>query len=128
MVVIRSISAWAAAQILKPLYLALRFIGNAERMLAKPECISPEMERQWVRAAASFGRSPAWGKTSLRYSAMASVSQTLRPLWVKQGTRNDGDSSKSSARALGSSLGKTSSLKSRPAILHSNQPRSDQDE
>src|SRR5258707_5880781 len=45
MVAIRSISAWAPAHTLKPGKCALMFIGSAERRLAKPECISPEIER-----------------------------------------------------------------------------------
>ena len=50
------------------------------------------------------GSRPASGLSSSRYSAIASVSQTLTPSWVRQGTRNDGDSSSSSARVEGSSL------------------------
>src|SRR5215472_12826930 len=103
------------------------FIGKAERRLRKPECISPETERQSARAAASLGSRPAPGNSSLRYSAMASVSHTLTDPLVSDGTRNEGDSSKSSARVDGSSWGATCSSKSRPAILHSNQPRSDQE-
>ena len=56
---------------------------------------------------------------------MASVSQILTPSWVRQGTRNDGDSSSSSARVDGSSLDAMTSAKSSPAILQSSQPRSD---
>ena len=95
----RSMSACAPAHTLKPGWWALRFIGSAERRLAKPECISPQIARQWARAARSAGSRPASGFASARYSAMASVSQTLAPSCVRQGTRNDGDSSSSSARA-----------------------------
>jgi hypothetical protein len=35
----------APAQDLKPGKCALMFIGNAERRLLKPECISPQIER-----------------------------------------------------------------------------------
>ena len=83
---------------------ALMFIGRAERRLLKPECISPETERLCVRAARSAGRMPALGKVSLRYSAIASVSHTCMPLWSSAGVRKDGDSSRSSARAPGSSI------------------------
>ena len=38
---------------------ALMFIGKDARKALKPECISPETERQWVRAARSSGRSAA---------------------------------------------------------------------
>ena len=65
--------------------------------------------------------------SSLRYSAMASVSQTLMPSWVRRGTRKEGESSNSSARTEGSSLRLCSSSKSSPASLHSSQPRSDQE-
>jgi hypothetical protein len=94
-------------------------------MLLKPECISPEIERQRARAAWSLGRRPAPGFSSLRYSAIASVSQMLTPSWVRRGTRNDGDSSSNSARVDGSSLEAMTSSNSRPAILQSSQPRSD---
>src|SRR5438270_13216461 len=87
----RSISACAPAQILKPGWRAFRFIGSAERRLAKPECISPEIARQCARAARSLGRRPALGLISARYSAIASVSQTDVPSCSRQGTRKDGD-------------------------------------
>ncbi len=40
---------------------------------------SPQIERQWARAMRSVGKSPASGYFSLRYSAMAQVSQILAP-------------------------------------------------
>ena len=58
---------------------------------------------------------------------MASVSQTLTPLWVRQGTRKEGDNRSSSARVEASSLGIASSSNSSPAILHKSQPRNDQE-
>src|SRR6476619_724067 len=94
-------------------------------MLLKPECISPEIERQRARALRSFGKRPASGLSSLRYSARASVYQILTPSWVRQGTRNAGDNSSSSARVDGSSLDPMTSSNSSPAILQSSQPRSD---
>src|ERR1700730_2320348 len=63
----RSMSACAPDQILKPEWRALRFIGSAERKLVNPECISPQIERQRARAGRSAGSSPASGLTSLRY-------------------------------------------------------------
>src|SRR6476659_948062 len=63
----RSMSACAPVHTLKPGWRALRFIGSAERKLLKPECISPQMERQRARAVRSFGSRPARGLTSLRY-------------------------------------------------------------
>src|SRR6516225_3634191 len=101
------------------------FMGKAERRLIKPECISPEIERQRARADTSWGSRPASGNSSLRYSAMASVSHTLTDPLISDGTRKDGDRSRSSARIEGSSEGAMSSSKSSPAILHNNQPRSD---
>src|SRR5260370_14743419 len=123
----RGTSAAAPAHILNPGKRPLMFIGKAERRLLKPECISPQIERQRARAARFFGSSPAPGFTSLRYSAIASVSQTLTAPWARHGTRNERDSSNNSARIVGSSLESTCSSKSRLAILHNNQPRSDQE-
>src|SRR5260370_38994083 len=123
----RATSASAPAHTLNPGKWPLMFIGKAERRLLKPECISPQIERQRARAARFFGSSPAPGFTSLRYSAIASGSQTLTAPWVRHGTRNEGDSSNYSARMVGSSLMSICSSKSRLAILHNNQPRSDQE-
>src|SRR5581483_4778915 len=123
----RSMSACAPAQTLKSGWCAFTFIGSAERRLEKPECISPETERQCARAVRACGSSPASGRISLRYSAIASVSQTLMPLWLRQGTRNDGDNNNNSARVEGSLLATVCSSNSSPAILHSSQPRSDQE-
>src|SRR4029077_12493687 len=124
----RSISACAPDQILKPAWRALRFIGNADRRLANPECISPQIERQRELAGPTAGSSPGFGLSSFRYSAIAKVSQILMPSWVRHGTRIEGDSSSSSARFAGSSTETTSSTNSTPAILHKSQPRSDQEE
>src|SRR5260370_24702709 len=101
------------------------FMGRAERRLMNPECIQAEIKRHSARAAASWGSRAASGDSSLRYSAMASVSHTLTDPLVSDGTRKEGDRSKSSARIEGSSEAATCSSKSSPAILHSNQPRSD---
>src|SRR6516165_12729688 len=99
------------------------FIGKAERILAKPECISPETERQLARATRSLGNRPASGNNSLRYSAIASVSHTLTAPVVSEGTRNEGDSNSSSARVDGSSAGTICTSKSSPDILQSSQPQ-----
>src|ERR1700681_1822563 len=103
------------------------FIGSAERKLLKPECISPEIERQRARSAGAAGMSPASGFNSFRYSAMASVSQTLTPSQTRQGTKKEGESRSSSARVDGSSLRACRSSKSRPANLQRSHPRSDQE-
>src|SRR6185369_3531739 len=87
----RSISACAPAQILNLGWRALMFIGSAERRLANPECISPQIERQRERASVSVGSKPASGFSSLRYSPIAKVSHTITPPWVRHGTRKDGD-------------------------------------
>src|SRR3546814_8223424 len=68
------------------------------------------------------------GFSSLRYSAIARVSQIETLPSVSRGTRKEGDSSSSSARMSGSSLGSSFSSKSSPAMRQSSQPRSDQDE
>jgi hypothetical protein len=46
MAVMRSISPCAPAHDLNPGKRALMFIGSADRKLLKPECISPQIERQ----------------------------------------------------------------------------------
>ena len=94
-----------------------------ERSEPKPECISPLIARQCARARRSCGSSLASGCTSFRYSAIASVSQTSTPSTVRHGVRNEGDSSKSSARAAASSSATFTVSNSSPANLHSSQPR-----
>src|ERR1700722_14941296 len=101
------------------------FIGSAERRLEKPECISPDTERQRARSPVSRGGSPDLGESSLRYSAIASVSHTLTGPLVRHGTRNEGESSRSSALVEGSSAPTICSSNSRPASLHRSQPRRD---
>src|SRR5260370_26641862 len=102
MVVMRSMSACAPDHILKPGRWALRFIGSADRRLVNPESISPQIERQRARAARSAGSSPAFGFTSLRYSAIATLSQILTPLWGKHEARLDRPGISHSARLPGS--------------------------
>src|ERR1700730_12545425 len=121
-------SAWARVQTLKLGKSPLRFTGRAERMGPKPECISPLIERQWVRFTRSSGSKSAAGMISFRYSPIASVSQTLIPLWLRQGTRNEDDKSSSSARIAGSSGEMPFSEKGSPENLVINQPRSDHEE
>ena len=58
---------------------------------------------------------------------MAIVSQIFSPLWLRHGTRKDGDSKSNSARVEGSSVETCCSSNSKPDILHSNQPRNDHD-
>jgi hypothetical protein len=100
-------------------------MGSDDRRLTKPECISPEIERQRARSAGSLGSRPASGFHSWRYSPIASVSQITTLPCVRRGTRNDGASSMSSARLDGSSLGNTRTSNSSPASSQSNQPRND---
>ena len=119
-------SACARDQILKSGNCALTFIGSEPRIELKPECISPQIARQCARALASAGSSPALGLISLRYSPIASVSQTLMPPCSSDGTSIDDDSSSISAFIAGSSGGITFSAKSSPASRHISQPRSDQ--
>ena len=49
------------------------------------EMLQSQIERQWARSARVFGSRPEPGRISLRYSAIASVSQTLMPSWVRHG-------------------------------------------
>ncbi|MDB5942938.1 MAG: hypothetical protein JWQ13_2504 [Ramlibacter sp.] len=102
------------------------FIGKAPRIAENPECISPQIARQWARAFASAGSSPALGLTSLRYSPIASVSQTLMPSCCSEGTSMDDESSSISAFIAGSSGGIIFSVNARPARRAISQPRSDQ--
>src|SRR5471030_98470 len=124
----RSISPWARDQTLKLGKCPRRFIGSAERNELKPECISPQIERQWVRAGLVAGNKPAVGYNSLRYSVMARVSHTLISPWFRQGTRIEGDSSRISARAAASAGGMAMVSNSMPLNLATSQPRSDHDE
>src|SRR5579862_1585799 len=125
---IQSISACAADHTTKLGLILLRLTGSAERNAANPECISPQIARQWARAAGSFGSSPAFGRSSFRYSPIANVSQIETPSWIKVGTRIDEDCSRSSARTDGSSADTICSSKSRPAHFASSQPRRHHDE
>src|SRR5215468_3835623 len=128
MVQTRSMSACARDQILKLGKWPFRFTGSEARSVEKPEWISPQIERQCARCTRSAGSNPASGQTSLRYSAIASVSQTVAPSWRRHGTRIEDDSSRISARAEGSSGAVTISSNSRPANFASSQPRNDHDE
>src|SRR5262249_28514046 len=120
--------ACARVQILKPGKWPFRLTGNDARNVVKPEWISPEIERQCARWMRSAGKRPASGRTSLRYSAIASVSQTVAPSCRRHGTRMVGEINKISARAEGSSGAMTISSNGSPENLVSSQPRSDQDE
>src|ERR1700742_77053 len=128
MVQTRSISACARDQILKFGKWPLRLTGSEARSVVKPEWISPQIERQCARKMRSAGNNLASGITSLRYSAIASVSHTVAPSCRRHGTRIDDDSSRISARADASSGAVTTSSNSSPENLVSSQPRSDQDE
>src|SRR5450432_872252 len=124
----RSMSACARVQILKPGKCPFRLTGSEARKVVKPEWISPQIERQCALRTRSAGNKPACGMASLRYSAIASVSQTVAPSWRRQGTRIDDDSSRISARADGSSGAVTISSNSSPENFVNSQPRSDHDE
>src|ERR1700716_2565399 len=128
MVQTRSISAWARDQILKPGKWPLRLTGSEARSVVKPEWISPQIERQCARWMRSSGNRPASGRISLRYSAIASVSQTVAPSCRRHGTRIDDDSSRISARADASSGAVTTSSNGSPENLVNSQPRNDHDE
>ena len=120
-------SDFAPEKTRKPGWRAVMFMGSAERRLTNPPCTSQLIERQCARATGSSGSRPACGKRSCRYSAIARASHTVTPACSSRGTRNDGESRSSSARVAGSPAGRTSSMKSSPAMRHSNHPRSDHD-
>src|SRR3954453_13848951 len=128
MVQTRSMSDCARDQILKPGKWPFRLTGSDARSVVKPEWISPQIERQCARKMRSCGNRPASGMISLRYSAIASVSQTVAPSCRRHGTRIDDDSSRISARADASSGAVTTSSNSSPENLVKSQPRSDHDE
>src|ERR1700742_3576414 len=125
---IRSISACARDQILKLGKWPLMLTGSDARSVVNPEWISPQIERQCARKIRSSGSRPDCGMTSLRYSAIASVSQTVAPSCRRHGTRMEEDSSSISARAEASSGAVTISSNSNPENLVRSHPRSDQDE
>src|SRR6266567_3556940 len=128
MVQTRSMSDCARDQILKPGKWPFRLTGSEARSVVKPEWISPQIERQCARWTRSAGNSPASGIASLRYSAIASVSQTVAPSCRRHGTKIEDDNKRISARADASSGAVTASSKSSPENFVSSQPRSDQDE
>src|ERR1700759_283093 len=128
MVQTRSMSACARVQILNFGKYPLMLTGSDARKVVKPEWISPQIERQCARSMRSAGRSPASGMVSLRYSAIASVSQIVAPSCRRQGTRMVGDSSRISARAEASSGDVVTSSNGSPENLVNSQPRKDQDE
>src|SRR5947209_4338458 len=124
----RSMSACARDQILKFGKCPFKLTGSDPRKVVKPEWISPEIDRQCARATRSAGNNAASGMISFRYSAIASVSQTVAPSWRRHGTRMDDDSSRISAFAEASSGAVTISSKARPENFVNNQPRSDHEE
>src|SRR6202012_5580117 len=87
----RSMSACARDQILKLGKCPFRLTGSDARSVVKPEWISPQIERQCARKMRSAGSNLASGITSLRYSAIASVSHTVAPSCRRHGTRIDDD-------------------------------------
>ncbi len=62
------------------------FMGQWLRRAVKPLCISAHRLRARARSATARGHTPAWGKVSARYSAIASVSHTARPSCTSSGT------------------------------------------
>jgi hypothetical protein len=61
------------------------FIGSSWRKAAKPECISAASERARARAARGLGHIGLSGKSSARYSIIASESQTTISPSCKEG-------------------------------------------
>src|SRR5690348_11828626 len=102
------------------------FMGMADRRFWKPPCSSALTDRQWARAGGSSGSKAEVGCVSLRYSAMARVSQTFKFPISREGTRNDGDNWSSSARVDASSMLKILSMNWSDDMRHSSQARIDQ--
>src|SRR5436309_2346318 len=75
--VTRSMSPWARAHTLWPGKSAFRFIGRAERRLAKPECISPQMGRH--------GMSPGAVCRRTRKACATAGAQVADPLQQPEG-------------------------------------------
>ena len=75
----RSMSASAFDQTLKPAKWPLMFIGSAWRSETKPECISPQIGAGMRARRPIPGQKPFFGAISCRNSPMASVSQTRTP-------------------------------------------------
>ncbi len=94
-----------AAPALRPGRDFLRFIGMCARSAWKPACISAAIERACARAAGAAGHSPAAGRTSARYSMIASESQITRSPCLSVGTLPAGECLRSSlwirARTIG---------------------------
>ena len=104
------------------------FIGILRRSSVKPACISAEIARAMARASGSLGHSLASGKSSARYSAIASVSQMLSSPWRNTGTNPEGENFRTCSRVSGWPWGMTVSSNSAPVFLRTSQARSDQDE
>ncbi len=99
--------------------------GRAE--MTKPECISPEMDRQWARSAALPGRKPARKSLGEVFGDGQGVPDD-HVAWRRRGTRNDGDRCSSSARWWHPCRTGPRSGSRGPAIRQISQPRSDHDE
>ena len=100
----------------------------APRSAVKPACISAEIERAVARASASAGHRPASGRSSARYSTIASESQIARPSCFSTGTLPAGECASSAACEPGSDRRTSTVSKSMPLRHAASQPRSDQDE
>ena len=124
----RSMSAFAPLKTRKAGWKARRFIGRAERRLTKPECISPEIERQWARSATLPGRKPASGKVSREVLGDGERVPDDH-VAVAQARHQEGRRQVQQLRpAAGIRAGQDLGLEVEPAIRQISQPRRDHEE
>ena len=129
MVLMRSMSPIAFDQILKLLEIsALIFIGSACRSETKPECISPQIERQWARDCLIFRQKPRLWRDLVKELADRQRVPDADAL-ISEAGHEDG---RRKQKDLGSGVGVVGSdgisSKSILASFVMSQPRNDHDE
>ena len=108
--------------------LASRSIDISLRSVAKPECISAEIERATARASRRCGQSRSSGWRSARYSRMARLSHTTRPLVLSAGTLPEGEWRRIAALLSGCRNLMHSSAKGMPQCFRASHGRKLQEE
>ena len=103
-------------------------MGMWLRSAVKPACISWATARAAARASRSSGQRPASGNSSLAYSMIARVSQTVRSPCSRTGTRPDGETAAMASFQFSPQSRSSRSSKGIPAWRSASQGRSDQDE
>ena len=100
------------------------FIGSEARSEPKPECISPQIARQWARAFDVGRQQAGLGLDFVEVFGNRQRVPDLDAVVLQRGHQHGLlDSSSISAFMDGSSGGITFSVKSRPASLAVSQPR-----